>query len=608
MDFAPDDWPDASAGSTRIPIGETVPDQHALEDVNPRDLEGSWHDRSIAGQDVGTDRAEHRRDGPGEEGLDVFESLALEVRPGEGSSTRPSGARRRPSRWRRRLMLGVFLATHLALFGAFYLLVLHPSTAIRRAPALDSTDRPVATRGARPQPQAGDRLAEPARAAPPVVAQAAGPDPTPERRSRKPSSSDRKTPERAGRSDRRRTRAALCEPPMRVQVRPVFFAPSDEAEPTAEQKRRFARHLDWCHRRYDEVLRGRDNFTLADGPALVHRSRVSLAELRAAPESGAPRLTGELLAATHTNRFNCPYVFVIVVMNPYDDFPIGGGRPLNGGYNTGGGIVILSSFALDNLPNIQSTLQHELGHAFGLPHVDVYGHDMKTDNSIMSYNPAHHTRRMRPSPKPGILMPEDLRGLSFNRRAFPNLTFRPARDIPAGYALAPAVALGPMTIDGQPPYKVDVTTASGEAYGTKVANVVQNRIRPSRGGQFDSRSMWQGRRSPDGWAAIRVIFPTPVTLVSIGVHSQHSGTYNAADGVRVRALTRDGAALLAESSLDTTDALVPLSEPATAQAWEIEFHAANNKEVTIRGLRFLTRSGEIFPPPIPPESDPAWHG
>jgi hypothetical protein len=536
-----------------------------------------------------------------------FESLAPADRPGDHATLRSSGARR-PSPWGRTLVRGFFLATHVALFGTFYFLVLRPSTAIRRAPAVDSADRPVVTRNARPRPPAGDPPAGPSVAVPTVMAQAARPDPIPERGSRKPSSSERKAPERAGRTDRRRARAPSAEPPPRVQVRPVFFAPSDEAEPTAEQKRRLARHLDWCRRRYGEMLRGGDDFTVADGPPLVHRSRIPLAELRAAPEHGAPRLAGELLAATHTNRFNCPYVFVIVVMNPHDDFPIGGGRPLNGGYNTGGGIVILSSFALDGVPNFQSTLQHELGHAFGLPHVDVYGHDMKTSDSIMSYNPAHHTRGMRSSPNPGILTPEDLRGLSFNRRAFPNFTFRPARDVPAGYALAPAVPLGPMTIDGQPPYKVEVTTASGEAYGTRVSNIVQNRIRPSRGGQFDSKSMWQARPSPDGWSAIRVKFPIPVTLVSIGVHSQHSGTYNAADGVRVRALTRDGEALLAESPLHATDVVVPLSEAATAQVWEIEFHAANNKETTIRGLRFLTRSGEIFPPPIPPEGDPAGAG
>ncbi len=453
-----------------------------------------------------------------------------------------------------------------------------------------------------------DSPAEPSGAIPVAGTQASRADPTPARRNLKPASVNRNTPGPPAPSGRRRDQASPSDPPPQVQVRPVFVLPSDEAEPTAKQKRRLAGHLEWCHKRYSEMLRARDNFTLAAGPPLVHRSPSSLAELRAAPERGPPRLAGELLAATGTNRFNCPYVFVIVVMNPHDDFPGGGGRPLNGGYNTGGGIVILSSFALDTFPNVQSTLQHELGHAFGLPHVDVYGHDMKTSDSIMSYNPAHHTRGMRPSPHSGILIPEDVRGLAFNRRAFANLSFRPARDVPAGYLLAPVVPLGPMTIDGQPSYKVDVTTASGEAFGTKVTNIVQNRIRPSRGGKFDPKSMWQSRPNPGGWAAIRVKFPIPVTLVSIGVHSQHSGIYNAADGVRVTALTRDGEALLAESALNATDAVVPLTQPATAQVWQIAFHAANNKEATIRGLRFFTRNGEIFPPPVPPVSDPVWPG
>ena len=98
------------------------------------------------------------------------------------------------------------------------------------------------------------------------------------------------------------------------------------------------------------------------------------------------------------------------MMNPKDDIPTPGGRPLNGGFNTGGGIIILSSFTLDRSPYIQSTLQHELGHAFGLPHVDVYGYDMKTNASIMSYDPRHHTKGFTESRKPGKLIPEDRHG------------------------------------------------------------------------------------------------------------------------------------------------------------------------------------------------------
>jgi len=42
----------------------------------------------------------------------------------------------------------------------------------------------------------------------------------------------------------------------------------------------------------------------------------------------------------------------------------------NGGCNTAGGMEVMSSNTLDRAPNFQSTLQHEIGHALGLPHVD----------------------------------------------------------------------------------------------------------------------------------------------------------------------------------------------------------------------------------------------
>ena len=78
---------------------------------------------------------------------------------------------------------------------------------------------------------------------------------------------------------------------------------------------------------------------------------------------------------------------------------------------------------------------------------------MKTNPSIMSYNPAHHTNGFDPSPTPGTLIPEDLRGLAKNQRVFPGLRFDPRRDVPAGYHLHPLVKLGPMELPeaGPPP-------------------------------------------------------------------------------------------------------------------------------------------------------------
>lgn len=208
----------------------------------------------------------------------------------------------------------------------------------------------------------------------------------------------------------------------------------------------------------------------------------------------------------------------------------------HGGYNTGGGIIVLSSYSLDRTPNFQSTLQHKLGHAFGLPHVDAYGYDMKSNDSIMSYNPRHHTRALSPSPTPGVLIPEDLRGLALNRQVFPKLRFDPQQDVPPEYRMAERVVpLGPMKIPDQPG-GIRVTTSSGEEFGSKVANIVQSQILPSTNTgrvTFDRKTMWQSAKSPTGWVSVTVTMPYEVELTGILVHSQHSGKYHAARTIRV---------------------------------------------------------------------------
>jgi hypothetical protein len=390
------------------------------------------------------------------------------------------------------------------------------------------------------------------------------------------------------------------DPPRQLTVKPVFFVPQGEAGPTQEQIGSLNDHLKWCCRDYRKMLGDRDTFMLDDGVRpLVHHSPIRLAELKAASETCAPRITGELLAATNFNRFNCRFVFVAVVMNPGGYFPaepsvVAG--PFNGSLNSGGGIALLSSSALDKLPHFQSNLQHLLGQAFGLPHVRRYGGDMPNGGSIMSHNLSHHTRGMEPSPTPGRLGPEDLRSLSFNFRAFPKFKFIPARHVPAGYTLKDIFTLDPMPIDGQPAYEIKIETDSGETYETKISNIVHNRILPSNGGHFDRRFMWHSDERPNGLVRARVTFPVQVTLAGIGVHSQHSGRANAADALRVWARTNNGVRGVIDCALQDTDVHRIPFEPTPAQVWDIEFHAQNNKSVTLRGLRFYTKNGEIFPP------------
>ena len=393
-------------------------------------------------------------------------------------------------------------------------------------------------------------------------------------------------------------------PPREVQVLPVFFVPNGESAPTDNQSKRLVQHLNWSQTRYRELLKNQTTFAIADEKPRIYRSSRGLAFYRDQPESSAPQVVSELLTDLKFTRYNCPYILLVVVMNPKDDFPNGGGRPLNGGYNTGGGIIVLSSFALDRSPNFQSTLQHELGHSFGLPHVNAYGYDMKANDSLMSYNPRHHTNQFTPSRTPGKLLPEDLRGLALNTRAIPKLRWDPVKDIPKGYKIAErVVTLGPMKIPDHPD-GVKVTTPSGSDFSSKVANIVQGRIGQNKKiGRvtFDQSTMWQSAKSGTGWVSVDVEFPYEVELTRIAIHSQHSGEYHIARSVRVAGPgTGSQPQLIAEADLKSADdsVMVPKTK---GRVWRLEFRATESGVVVLRGLQFFSGDDEVFPPLVPYE-------
>jgi hypothetical protein len=382
----------------------------------------------------------------------------------------------------------------------------------------------------------------------------------------------------------------------RVSVLAVFAVPPDQADPSTDQRERLMRHLRWAQRRWAVLLAQRDTFALAEPAPRVVRLARPLASYRTLPESGVPQMLAELLGQLGFDRFTCPYILVIVVMNPADDFPTGGGRTINGGVDTGGGLVALSSFALDRIPFFQSTLQHELGHGFGLPHVDVYGYDMRTNPSLMSYDPAHHTDGFNDTATPGTLIPEDLRALRFNRAVFPALARDSATGPPSSYELRPMVCLGPMDIPGQPPYRIDVTTSSGETYGSRAQSIVGGRLAPSSGPgiTFDPNGMWQSDRTSTGWVSVDVTFPIGVTVDRIGVHSQHSGIYHAATGIRVEAAAGGPYRTVVTQDLTLVDEDVRFA-PVTARTWRLSFRAGESGSVTIRGIDFFLGPGAVFP-------------
>ncbi len=388
--------------------------------------------------------------------------------------------------------------------------------------------------------------------------------------------------------------------PKQVDVLPVFFVAKGESLPTEEQKSLLMKHLKMSQDRYRELLG--DTFRLAKQQPDVYRSRRPF-EFYKGDDGGARHYVGELLEHYEFNRFNCPYVFLILVMNPREDYPTGGGRPCNGGFNTGCGLVQMSSYALDKIPNFQSTLEHEVAHSFGLPHVDVYGYDMKKNDSIMSYNPSHHTQGLRPSDRPGLFIPEDLRGLALNKRVFSKFRFDPAIDLPRGVSIAQRIiGLGPLDIPGQPFPVPAVTTSSGETFGSKASNVVGREIKPSKGPgvTYDASTMWHSAASETGWVALDVAFPFPVTLARMGIYTQHSGQFHPANRARIQIQDRktDEFRDVVEGDMDGVDALIDIPE-TRGKTWRVHLRAGSTMMVVVRGLRFFSPTGEIFPPLVP---------
>jgi len=396
------------------------------------------------------------------------------------------------------------------------------------------------------------------------------------------------------------------EQPGRVTVLPVLVVPAGGREPTASERNLLVEQLRVARERYAVLLAHRDSFLLEPAP-LVHRSRHSLAFLREAPESGVPALVAELLALQGVSRYAARHVYVMVVVNDADDFPAGGGRPLNGGLGTGAGVVVVSSFALTRSPNFQSTLQHELGHGFGLVHSENYGEDMASGRSLMSYNPAHHTSGLAPSATPGVLLPAELAALSLNRRVFPALAGGATVTLPAAVPGHPDVAwLPPMEIPGQPPVVLAVTTRSGEEFESAASRVAHGRLRPSAGPgvTFDASTMWQSSRSADGWVALDLAFPATVTLTGAGVHTGHSGLYHQAQEARLEVLDGAGWRIVAASATREADCLLA-APAATGRLWRLAFRAGPSGMVTVRGLEFRGAAGEDVYPPMVSEVAPA---
>ncbi|MEL7499649.1 MAG: hypothetical protein AAFN77_18745 [Planctomycetota bacterium] len=382
--------------------------------------------------------------------------------------------------------------------------------------------------------------------------------------------------------------------PENISVLPVFVVPDGQKGPSNSEQRLLMRHLQWTQERYQEMLDGQSTFDIEDKP-MVFESKRTIKQFED-DGNAANLLVGELLDSLKVSRFSCKYVFLAVFVNRERNFPRGGGRPINGGYNTGGGIVVFSTEALHSV-NFQSSLQHELGHSFGLPHVNSYRYDMKRNESIMSYNPSHHTNKFSPSKTPGVLIPEDIRGFSFNDRVFKNLEFDEDRDVPRDYVLKGVGHLPAMDLPGHPLIKVE--TKDGEEFKSSVSNIVHSRILHSSEVGYYEKTMWCSARQQDGVASVSLTFPTSISLDRIEVYSEHSGKSHRVTGVTVSTVDKNGnLSEVGRSKISEADDEVRFKE-STSQEWKLDFRAGKSKMVVLRGLRFFKGEQEFFAPLVP---------
>lgn len=258
----------------------------------------------------------------------------------------------------------------------------------------------------------------------------------------------------------------------RIRVFPVIFFPQDAKLSKGRIDSAYQKMSDslvHVQSHFRRLLIS-DTFLIEQNPDKVFRSarphRYFLGSPNAKPDS-AHLMLGELLRHYGETRESTRRVYVLVYVRPGEiecswidkhRMCIGGGRTIDSFPEPGGGIVQMEfSSLMENKPyRFLSTVTHEIGHGFGLTHVDCFNYDMRRNDSIMSYNDAHLPAELGKGKFYGNLNPEEYALLSLHRRAFPRFRYDPALHNPTGRPISGLMRclLGPMDSSlGLPPRK-----------------------------------------------------------------------------------------------------------------------------------------------------------